>query len=223
MTENGTGWGVTLDGKLLMTPAGHRLVLPGRALAAAIAAEWDAQAEFVRPRTMPMMQFAATGIDRVGSGRVRVVAELAGYGATDLVCYRATEPPVLVARERQCWDPLIDWMHRRYEVALAVTTGVMALPQPPAALETLSRVIDGHDDLTLAALATLVCASGSLVIGLAALERELTPEQAAHAAQLDELFQAERWGEDPESIARRVTQLQELVSARHFLDLLARG
>jgi chaperone required for assembly of F1-ATPase len=81
--------------------------------------------------------------------------------------------------------------------------------------------VDRHDDFALAALATLVHASGSLVIGLAVAEGEITAEQAGHAAQLDELYQAERWGEDKEAIDRRVAQLAELVAARRFLDLLA--
>lgn len=215
------GWGVTLDGKSLRSPAKKDLSLPSRALAAAIAAEWNAQGEKVRPQSMPLMQFAATAIDRVGPERARIVADLAGYAGTDLICYRASEPPSLVARESQHWDPLMDWLRRRYDVSLNVTRGIVPVSQPPATLEALARVVEGHDDFALAALATLVSASGSLVIGLAVADRQLTPEQAAHAAQLDELYQAERWGEDKEAVERRVGQLAELVAARRFLDLLA--
>ncbi|WP_374656588.1 ATP12 family chaperone protein [Dongia sp.] len=216
-----SGWNVALDGKLLRSPGKLALDLPSRALAQAIAAEWDAQSEHVRPHSMPLMQLAATAIDRVRPERARIVPELAGYGATDLVCYRAAEPPVLVEREAQAWDALLDWLRRRYDVSLLTTSGIVAVAQPPATMEALTRVIDGHDDFALAALATLVHAAGSLVIGLAVMEGEITPEQAAHAAQLDELYQSERWGEDQEAIAHRVAQLADLVAARRFLDLLA--
>ena len=38
----GTGYGITLDGRLIKTPMGHTLVVPSILLAAQIAAEWDA-------------------------------------------------------------------------------------------------------------------------------------------------------------------------------------
>lgn len=221
VVEGEHGWRVTLDGKVLRSPAKNDLDLPTAALAAAIAAEWDAQTEKIRPHSMPLMQFAATAIDRVGPERARIVADLAGYAGTDLICYRATEPATLVERETQVWDPLLDWLRRRYDVSLNVTGGIVAIPQPPASLEALTRVVDGYDAFRLSALAALVYAGGSLVIALATAEGELTAEQATHAAQLDELYQAERWGEDKEAVDRRIGQLAEMVAARRFLDLLA--
>lgn len=221
VTVTPEGCGITLDGKQLRSPAQHPFLLPSAALAGAIAAEWAAQGEKVRPHAMPLMQLAATAIDRVAPARDQVVAELAGYAASDLVCYRAAEPPALVARQTQTWDPLIDWVRRRYDVVLQVTSGIVAVPQPQATLLALERVVAGQGDFALAALATLVSVLGSLVIGLAVADGALTPEQAAHAAQLDELFQSERWGEDAEATERRVAQLADLVAARRFLDLLA--
>ena len=83
------GWGVALDGKPVRTPAKHELAVPSEALAAAIAAEWDAQREDIRPATMPLTRLAATAIDRTAAQRDLVVAETANYAGTDLVCYRA--------------------------------------------------------------------------------------------------------------------------------------
>lgn len=217
------GWSVTLDDKVLRSPAKKDLNLPGRALADAIAVEWDAQTEHVRPLAMPLMQLAATAIDRICVDRQRIIDELIGYARTDLVCYRATEPPALVEREAQTWDLLLAWLRRRYDVSLVATKGIVAIDQPPEAVDALTRILESYDDFALAALATLIQTAGSLVIGLAVAEGELTAEQGAHAAQLDELYQTERWGEDSEAVERRVTQLAEMVAARRFLELLAQG
>jgi chaperone required for assembly of F1-ATPase len=70
----GSGWGVALDGTPLRTPAENGLVLPSEALSAAIAAEWDAQREEIRPATMPLTRLAATAIDRTREERDLVVA-----------------------------------------------------------------------------------------------------------------------------------------------------
>jgi chaperone required for assembly of F1-ATPase len=217
------GWRIALDGKVVKTPARNSLVLATRGLAEAIAAEWAAQEAKVKPDTMPLMQLASTAIDRVAPDRDRIIAETAGYAATDLVCYRADGPSDLVAKQAAQWDPLIDWLRERYDVSLQVAAGVMAIPQSEAALAALTRVVAAQDDLRLTALAVMTGAAGSLAIGLAVLEGRISPETAAAAAQLDELFQAERWGVDPEAEKRRAAQRGDLVAARRFLDLLAQN
>jgi chaperone required for assembly of F1-ATPase len=217
------GWGIALDGKRVRTPAKNPLVLQSRSLAEGIAAEWAAQDAKVKPHTMPLMQIASTAIDRVAPDRARIVAETAAYAGTDLVCYRADGPSELVRRQAEIWDPLIHWLRERFDVSLATASGVMAIAQPEAGLAALARVVEAQDDLRLTALSVATGAAGSLVIGLALLEGRLTPEAAAAAAQLDELYQAERWGIDKEAETRRAAQAADLLYARQFLDLLAAG
>ncbi len=61
------GYGIALDGRMVKTPARKVLVAPTRALATAIAAEWEFQdAKLVRPFTMPLMALTSTAIDMVG-------------------------------------------------------------------------------------------------------------------------------------------------------------
>jgi chaperone required for assembly of F1-ATPase len=213
------GWHVLLDGKLLRSPAKLGLALPTRGLADAIAVEWDAQVEKVNPHSMPMMQLAATAVDRIAGDRERIVAETAAYGGSDLVCYRAEAPAELARRQADEWQPLIAWAAGRYDVALNVTTGVVAVAQPAHALGSFRRVLEATDLFALTALATLTAAAGSLVIALAVAEGRLTAEQAAEAALLDELFQAERWGSDPEAEARRAGVRRDLADGARFLRL----
>jgi chaperone required for assembly of F1-ATPase len=220
---DGDAWRIALDGKVVKTPARNPLSLPTRPLAEAIAAEWAAQAAKVKPDTMPLMQLASTAIDRVAPDRDRIIAETAGYAATDLVCYRADGPDELIARQATRWDPLIDWLRERYDVSLQKAAGVIAIPQSDQALAALTRAVAAQDDFRLTALGVMTGAAGSLAIGLAVLEGRISPEDAAAAAQLDELYQAERWGIDPEAEKRRANQKADLVAARRFLDLLATG
>jgi chaperone required for assembly of F1-ATPase len=214
-------WGVALDGKAVRTPAKVELRLPGVALAAAIAAEWDAQQDEIRPATMPLFRLAATAIDRTAAQRALVVAETAGYAGTDLVCYRAESPPALAARQHAMWQPLIDWAALRYDAPLAVTTGIVPAPQSPAALRAFAAIVAAQDDFRLTALHTLTAACGSLVIALAILEGQLDAEAAFAASQLDESFQIETWGEDAEVAARRHALAADIAAAVRFIALLA--
>lgn len=216
----GGGFGITLDGRRLRTPAKAALILPNLPLAKAIAAEWQAQGDEVRPDTMPLMRLAATAIDRVAMSRERVVGEIASYGASDLLCYRAERPEALVARQEATWQPVLEWLERRYGARLHITRTILAIPQEDAALARLREVVAARSDLALVALHALTTALGSLVLALAVDEGEIGPAAAAAAAHLDELYQAERWGEDGEALARRAAIARDISSTAQFLSLL---
>ena len=211
------GWGITLDGKALRSPAKKPFVLPTEALASAIAAEWQAQGEKVDPHSMPLMQLAATAIDRLADDRAGLIADIASYGASDLVCYRALEPPELVRRQHDVWQPLIGWIAERYDVALNVTSGITSIEQPAHTLAAFRRILDAHDLFALTALAAMAGTAGSLVVALALAEGRISTEEAADAALLEELFQAEKWGLDPDAERRRAGIRRDLAAAAQFL------
>ena len=214
------GWGVALDGRPMRTPTKHELIVPSAALAEAVAAEWDAQQDEIRPATMPLTRLAATAIDRTRTQRELVAAEAANYAGTDLVCYRAEHPPALIARQHAQWQPLIDWAMQRYDAALAVTSGVVPRPQSPAALKAFTAAVAAEDDFRLTALHAMTTACGSLVIALALIEGRLDAPAAFAVSQLDETFQIEAWGEDAEAAARRRGLAEDIEAAARFVQLL---
>lgn len=195
------GWAVHLDARPLKTPAKAPLVVPTLALAELIAAEWREQGEQVRPDTMPATRAANTAIDRVRLHHAAVVAEIAAYAETDLLCYRAEGPAELAARQSAHWDPLLHWAEARFDVRFDRIAGVMPRPQPPETLSRLGQAVAAQDAFALTALHDLVTLPGSLVIGLAAAEGAFDPADLWRAARLDEDWQAELWGRDPEAEA----------------------
>jgi chaperone required for assembly of F1-ATPase len=214
------GFGVVLDGKRLRSPAGSPLVLPTPPLAEALAAEWHAQEGEIQPLRMPLMRLVSTAVDRVAPRRADVIAEILGYAATDVVCYRAPEPAALVARQEAIWQPLVDWMRERYDVALAVTTGIVAPPAPPRLVETLRTTVEALSPMPLTALHALTTTAGSVVVGLAALEGRLDAAGVWAAALLEEDFQIEQWGEPPEARRRREALREDIEASCRLLALL---
>jgi len=213
---------VLLDGKPIRTPAKSVLVVPTAALAEAIADEWRAVPENteIDVAHLPLTRLAATGIDRVASQRNQVIEDTAKFGGTDLLCYRASDPSSLVKRQSEAWQPLLDWAGERYGALLLVVNGTSFVAQPADSLTRLREAVASHGDLALAALYNLTHIAGSLVIALALAERHLSPEQAFAAAQLDELYQIERWGEDPISAQRRAGIRRDIEAGARFLALL---
>src|SRR5262249_43361376 len=83
-TSSADGFGVTLDGKPVATPAGRPLVLPSEGLAEAIAEEWRSQEVTIKPAGMPLTTLATTAIDRLIPAPASAVAEIAAYAESDL-------------------------------------------------------------------------------------------------------------------------------------------
>jgi chaperone required for assembly of F1-ATPase len=216
------GHRVLLDGKLMRTPAKAVLVLPTRALAEAIAAEWREVPEKaeINVSHLALTRLAATGLDRVTIQRNRVIEDTAKYAGSDMLCYRARDPETLVKRQHETWQPLLDWAAERFGARLVVVDGLAFVEQPADAVARLRAAVAAHGDLALSALYNLTHIAGSLVIALAIAEGHLSADRAFLAAQLDELYQIERWGEDPTSALRHDNIRRDIATGARFLALL---
>lgn len=212
--------GLALDGRPVRTPGRLPLILPNPALAEAIADEWQAQGADILPHTMPLTGLANAAIERIAPDPAGFAAGLAAYAETELLCYRADAPPELVARQDESWDPILGWARARYDVGFTLVEGIIHQPQPPEMLSRLSGAVAARNAFELAALSHIVTISGSLVIALAVFEGELGPDAAFDAAHLDELWQAENWGEDDFALEQRAAHRADFLAACAFLRLL---
>ena len=219
VTEAEGGFGVALDGRAVKTPAKAPLIVPSRALAEAIAAEWDAQVEKIDPGSMPVTRGANAAIDKVRTQHAEVAALIAEYGGTDLLCYRAEAPEALIARQAAVWDPLLDWAATVLGARLTVTQGVVPVAQPAAAQAALSARVAALDAFELAALHDLVGITGSLVLGLAVALGRLDAATAWDLARIDEAWQVEHWGSDDEAEAQAALKREALLAAERFWAL----
>ena len=213
-------FGILLDAKVLKTPAGLDYACPTRALAEAVAAEWQEVKDKIDPKTMPMTQLTATALDLVTTQRDYIVDQIIAYAATDLLCYRATEPAALVARQMAAWQPYLDWALLQFDALLKITSGVRHIEQDAQAVQALRRAVAGCDDFQLAALQNAVTVAGSLVLGLALIHRWRDAEAIFNAAEIDASFQIERWGAEEEAVARQEAVRAELVSVARFVGCL---
>ncbi|MCZ4352549.1 ATPase [Roseovarius aestuarii] len=213
------GFGVTLDGRSVRTPAKAALIVPTHALAEAIAAEWDAQEEQVNPGTMPVTRSANAAIDKVAIQHTEVADMIADYGDSDLLCYRATTPAELVEEQAAAWDPILAWSDSFYGAPLRPVSGVMHSAQDPNSLKILRAAVHAQDNFALTALHDLVSLSGSLVIGLAALQDDQDIDYLWKISRLDEDWQARLWGHDEEAAEMAAHKYAAFLHARRFFCL----
>jgi chaperone required for assembly of F1-ATPase len=218
-----SGFTVALDGKPLRVPEGGVLSLPKAALAEAVAAEWQAaggaRGGEMSTADVPLTRLAGTAQERIAYNRDAVVQELARYGGSDLLCYRAPHPRPLVERQTELWQPWLDWSAQNLNAALLVTNSIAHVTQPGEALAALEAAVAALDPHQLAALGILVPSFGSLVLALAVAQHAMSSEAAFELATLDERFQAEQWGWDREAEDRLRRLAADVADAGRFLTL----
>ena len=206
--EGENGFRVLLDGRAVRTPARRELAAPSRAVAQAIAAEWDAQQEVIDPARMPLTRLANSVIDGVAGQIEAVVADVAKYLRSDLLFYRAGDPEGLVAAQCRHWDPVVEWARDALGARFVLAQGVMYVEQPPAAIEAARAAIP-RAPWTLGAVHSVTTLTGSALLALALAARRIDAEAAWQAAHVDEDWNMQTWGRDEMALARRVGRQAE--------------
>jgi chaperone required for assembly of F1-ATPase len=213
------GFTVTLDGKAIKTPSGRTIVVPVRPLAETMAAEWNAQGEFIDPLTMPMTRFANSVVLGVVDNAQAVLDDVAKYFGSDLLFYRAGDPDGLVAREAEHWDPVLFWAANTLGAHFMLAEGVMHVRQPDEAIDAARGALP-DDPWAIAALHVVTTLTGSALLALALFHRVVGPDQAWAAAHVDEDWNAEQWGVDEEVAGRKAAKLVDFNAVTAALETL---
>ncbi|KAG9319881.1 hypothetical protein KVV02_002593 [Mortierella alpina] len=211
---------VTLDNRVLKTPAGNPLTLTKeqKHLALMIAGEWHGQKTLLKSHSLPMTSLVARAIDGfVGNeqGRTETLNRLIKFLDTDSICYQQDFPESIVKAQEKHWDPILNWVKKEYGLDIKVSKGITYVQQDDDVKQKLHDIVNSMTDIELSAFERATLTAKSFLIGLAVVKRHLSVEDAWMAAQLEVLDQIGRWGEveDSHDVDREFVKSQ-LASAR---------
>ena len=219
------GLAVLLDGRPLRTPLKRPLLLPTRALADAVAAEWCAQGARIDPAAMPMTGLANAAIDKADvhapeNERAALLSHVRELAEHDMLCYRAgPSQPGLAERQRQEWDPLLDWAAEALAARLHLAQGIMPLMQPLAAVAAIVRPYEDAAPFVFVPLFAMATLTRSVILPLAVWHGRIAPAAAWEASVLEERWNMELWGADAQAARRLQHQRDEFLAAVRFLSL----
>lgn len=196
------GFTVMLDGRTLRGPKGAATALPSEPLAELVAEEWASQGAHLELAAMHATRLANTAIESIPPARDATAQQIADYAASDLLCYRATDPADLVARQAKRWDPVLARAEAELSLRFLPVSGIIHQAQPAATLDRVKALALRLDDFGLAGLAFGAPLFGSAVLSLALQHGWLTGEAAFDLSRLDEAWQEEKWGVDDEAAER---------------------
>ncbi|CAH0477068.1 unnamed protein product [Peronospora belbahrii] len=189
---------VTLDGKIVKTPRQQPVCLPTRAMAYAVAHEWDAQSHDIRPATMPIMTLVSTALDLLfTSSSQEAIDEMMHYFHTDTVCYEVTadQQEKLVSLQQKKWKPIRKWFSDTFEGQVDVSYGsIDGLVHDQHLVANVRAYLEKLNDFELTAMRTLTKECKSLITALAVYKRHITAKEAIDICRLEEEFQINNWG-----------------------------
>ena len=213
------GFSVTLDGKPVRTPAKRLLAAPRRAIAEALAAEWDAQTDAIDPARMPLTRLANSIIDGVADRREEVAADIVNYLGSDMVFYRADSPDALVARQARAWDPILRWVADAFSARFLLAEGILHVRQPEQAIAAASKALPS-DAWSVGALHSATSLTGSALLALALMHGVRDARAIWEAAYVDEDWNIEKWGFDEAAALRRAAREAEFKAAALVLEAM---
>ena len=221
VAEAEDGFRVLLDGKPVRTPGRAFLTMPTEAAARLVAEEFDAQGQTLDIPAMPVLRLANTALDGVAQDPQAVLEDILRYASCDLVCYRADGPDGLVARQAECWDPVVDWARATLSARMVLAEGVMHVDQPREAIAAIGIHMKARSEpFRLAALHVMTSLTGSALLALAVDTGELSAEEAWAAAHVDEDWNIAQWGEDAEARAMRLAKHRDMIGAARLVAAL---
>ncbi len=221
IAELDDGFTVELDGKGIKTPGRISIIVPNEEAAQLMADEWNAIETEINPLLMPVTRLVNTAVDGVAQEMQAVMEDITRYASSDLLCYRADTPEDLVEKQREHWDPVLDWALEKFGASFEVTSGIMSIAQPKEAIAGFGAQLKQHaDPFKLACIHTFTSISGSAILALALAEEHLTAEDCWNAAHVDEDWNVSLWGEDYEAADRRKQRWKDFEAADRLLKTI---
>lgn len=152
----------------------------------------------------------------IAANREEIINKLVGFGATDALLFWGHNDD-LVARQEKLWIPIILWARKALNASLETTQG-LDIPQQNLKLGDKLRIfIEGLDNRELTAYYLAALDMRSVILAAALVKGQITADEAYKAAWLEELWQAEKWGVDPEAESKRLEMRNELREIEAYL------
>ncbi|KAL4624555.1 ATP synthase mitochondrial F1 complex assembly factor 2 isoform X1 [Arapaima gigas] len=186
---------INLDRRKLKTPGGKLFTVPNEALAVAVATEWDTQKDTLKFYTMHLTTLCNTALDNpTQRDKDQIIMASLKFLETDTICYRTEEPAALVELQKNEWDPVLNWVEKRYNVVIGSSSSILGPQIAEETKDTFRQHLGSFNFWALTGLEFVITQLKSVVLSFGLIDRHLTVEQAVLLSRLEEEYQIRRWG-----------------------------
>ncbi len=211
---------IMLDERILQTPLKRELVLPNLNLTQEIVKEWDQDSKNINTETMIFYGLMSTSLDKIIDNRNLYINDILDYIDTDLICYRAENPKELVELQKNKWDPIILLIEKYISTKVQVFQGIVPKKQHANVHRKLNNLVNQFNIFEISALHRITNITGSILLSLCVLKKDISTNEVFKLSFLDELWQEKNWGFDKETSQKRKEISIELNKSVFFSDCL---
>jgi len=156
---HGPYWAVALDNRIIKTMYKDPMPIPSRALAVALAEEWDSQHEKIDLKTLHLNQMLARAIraSHDPSLAAHMQSDIQRILENDQICYREdpdsenTYKRALAKVQKEHTQPVHDFLKERFDISLKIWYTIYMDPQD-ISVKKIEPILDSVDPIALNSL-----------------------------------------------------------------------
>ena len=220
LIKKNSEFGILLDKHLLKTPQKKVFLVSNKTIAENLLKEWTKIDGEINFHNMPITQICFASLDREVKDKVILQNKLIEYGMTDLLFYRDGLGTELEKLQSKSWNKLLDWTKSEFKLNFNISNSLMPVKQPLINQRIFSKEINKLDCFSLTAISEIITLTGSLIIGLLILKKQILPNQAWSLSKVDEEWQRSKWGTIPEQLEDDKYKKKKFLVSCEFINIL---
>ena len=155
-------------------------------------------------------------IAEIAKDRQIVIEKLVQFSLTDMLLFWGTNKD-LAQRQEKLWSPILIWAKENLDTKFNITKSINVPEQDSESSIKLKMFLEALDDKELTCFYYAALNTRSILLAAALIKRKINAQQAFEASCLEELWQAEQWGQDEAAENRRKSLLEELKTIESFI------
>lgn len=148
--------------------------------------------------------------------RVEIIDRLVNFALNDVLLFWSTDKEVKKEQQEK-WLPILKWVDDTLNTRFKQTTSLETDTSSKTAATELKKYLDNLSDKELTSFYVAALNMRSVLLAVAMIKGRINATEAFELSELEELYQARKWGSEPVAEARRNSIKDSLISAEKYL------
>lgn len=146
-----------------------------------------------------------------------IIDRLVNFALNDVLLFWSTDKKVQKEQEKN-WSPIIVWANQTVNVDFKKTDSLEVQSENVNTSSRLKDYLSSLSDKELSGFYIAALNMRSVLLALALVKGKINANKAFELSELEELYQARKWGTEPVAEARRNSIKNLLISTEKYLS-----
>lgn len=146
-----------------------------------------------------------------------IIDRLVNFALNDVLLFWSTDKKVQKEQEKS-WSPIIVWANQTVNVDFKKTDSLEVQSENVNTSSRLKDYLSSLSDKELSGFYIAALNMRSVLLALALVKGKINANKAFELSELEELYQARKWGTEPVAEARRNSIKNLLISTEKYLS-----